>query len=105
MPLHFFGGGLNPSSLKLSDSGQIPVSMTPTMTSLSAELLATFCVKRIKSHDLVVWSFFSLLGKIDTIPSMPEISLQDLQIISVLKHSENIFSIALDFLTMLKICF
>ena len=35
-PFHFEGGGLNPSSLKLSDSGQIPVSITLSMISLSA---------------------------------------------------------------------
>ena len=52
---HFEGGGLNPSSLKLSDSGQIPVSITPSMISLSAvAFLLIVSEKPRKSQDLVV---------------------------------------------------
>ena len=54
-PFHFEGGGLNPSSLKLSDSGQIPVSITPSMISLSAvAFLLIVSEKPRKSQDLVV---------------------------------------------------
>ncbi|KVI09885.1 hypothetical protein Ccrd_011735 [Cynara cardunculus var. scolymus] len=40
-PFHLGGGGPNPSSLKLSDSGQTPVSSIPTMTWLSRGALLT----------------------------------------------------------------
>jgi hypothetical protein len=71
VPLHFLGGGPNPLSLKLSDSGQIPVSNTPIMMLLSIGLLRTFSGNPMKSHDLVVRSFFFLLGNTDTTPSIP----------------------------------
>ena len=71
-PFHFFGAGPKPSSLKLSDSGQIPLSMTPTMISLSTlRFLVIDWFKPMKSQDLVVWSWRVLLGKTDTTPSMP----------------------------------
>jgi hypothetical protein len=55
VPFHFAGGGPYPESLKLSDSGQIPLSITPTITSLSTVgFRFTVSVKPIKSHDLVV---------------------------------------------------
>ncbi|KAK9950714.1 hypothetical protein M0R45_006189 [Rubus argutus] len=41
MPFHFLGGGPKPASLKLSDSGQIAESITPTMISISSLLLFT----------------------------------------------------------------
>ena len=71
-PFHFCGGGPNPSSLKLSDSGQIPVSITPTIMSLSALLLFTHSDKPTKSQDLVVCSSFLLFGKTETTPSNPK---------------------------------
>ena len=73
MPFHLFGGGLNPSSLKLCDSGQIPVSSILMITSPLKGVLGTYLGKPMKSHDLVVWSFFFSLGNTDTIPSMPKI--------------------------------
>ena len=39
VPFHLLGGGPKPLSLKLSDSGQIPESITPMMTLLSAAVL------------------------------------------------------------------
>ena len=53
-PFHFLGGGPNPLSLKLSDSGQTPESNTPTVMSLSILVLLTCWEKPMKSHDLVV---------------------------------------------------
>jgi len=54
VPFHLLGGGPYPSPLKLSDSGQIPVSSIATMMSLSEVALVTFWGKPMKSHDLVV---------------------------------------------------
>ena len=71
VPFHLLGGGPNPLSLKLSDSGQIPESSTAMMTSLSAGALFACSGKPIKSHDLVVWSCFFLLGKTATTLSCP----------------------------------
>ena len=71
LPFHLLGGGPNPLSLKLSDSGQIPVSNTPIMTSLSVVGLSTCLGRPRKSHDLVVWSSFFWLGNTDTTPSIP----------------------------------
>ena len=73
MPFHLFGSGLNPSSLKLCDSGQIPVSSILMITSPLKGVLGTYLGKPMKSHDLVVWSFFFSLGNADIIPSMPKI--------------------------------
>lgn len=53
-PFHLVGGGPNPSSLKLLDSGQTPESITPTIISLSKFVLRICCEKPMKSHDLVV---------------------------------------------------
>jgi hypothetical protein len=53
-PFHLLGGGPNPLSLKLSDSGQIPVSRTPITMSLSTADRLTSCGNPRKSHDLVV---------------------------------------------------
>ena len=39
VPFHLLGGGPNPLSLKLADSGQIPVSSIPTIISLSVVFL------------------------------------------------------------------
>ena len=75
LPFHLLGGGPNPLSLKLSDSGQIPVSYTPIMTSLSVVGLSTCLGRPRKSHDLVVWSSFFWLGNTDTTPSIPTYSL------------------------------
>ena len=46
LPFHLLGGGPNPLSLKLADSGQIPVSNTPIMASLSLKCIidTTFMV-------------------------------------------------------------
>jgi len=71
VPFHLLGGGPKPLSLKLSDSGQIPESNTAMMTSLSAGALFACSGKPIKSHDLVVWSCFFLLGKTATTLSCP----------------------------------
>ena len=71
LPFHLLGGGSNPLSLKLSDSGQIPVSNTPIMTSLSVVGLSTCLGRPRKSHDLVVWSSFFWLGNTDTTPTIP----------------------------------
>ncbi|XP_022864826.1 uncharacterized protein LOC111384741 [Olea europaea var. sylvestris] len=71
LPFHLLGGGPNPSSLKLSDSGQIPVSNIPKITSLSIFVLSTSSRNPMKSHDLVVWSCFLVLGNTDTTVSMP----------------------------------
>ena len=71
LPFHLLGGGPNPLSLKLSDSGQIPVSNTPIMTSLSVVGLSTCLGRPRKAHDLVVWSSFFWLGNTDTTPSIP----------------------------------
>ena len=71
-PFHFLGGAPKPSSWKLADSGQIPVSRTPMMTSLSAAgLWLEFSLKPIKSQDLVIRRWRVLLGKTDTTPFMP----------------------------------
>lgn len=75
IPFHLLGGGPNPLSLKLSDSGQIPESSTPMIISLSAFLRSTFIGNPIKSQDLVVWSCFFVLGKTDTTPSSPALSM------------------------------
>ena len=72
MPFHFLGGGLNPLALKLADSGQIPLSIIPTMISLSVVVLSTSWGKPMKSHDLVVKSCIFSFGNTDTIPSMSE---------------------------------
>lgn len=69
MPFHFFGGGPNPSSLKLSDSGQIPVSIIPMMTLFSINDLLSCRGKPRKSHDRVVWSLPLSLGNTETMPS------------------------------------
>ena len=71
MPFHLVGGGPYPSSLKLADSGQIPVSSIPTIMSLSVVVLLASTGKPMKSHDLVVRSFFFPFGNTDTTPSMP----------------------------------
>lgn len=76
-PFHFAGGGPNPSSLKLADSGQIPESINPMTTSLSIVDLCAFAVKPMKSHDRVVCSFFNRLGKTETTPSIPDIGNQN----------------------------
>ena len=39
---HLFGGGPNPWSLKIFDSGQIPKSSIPMITLLSKVVLLTF---------------------------------------------------------------
>ena len=72
VPFHLLGCGPNPSSLKLADSGQIPVSSIPIIISLSVVVLLTFWGKPMKSHDLVVWSCFFPFGNTDTTPSIPE---------------------------------
>ena len=74
VPLHLVGGGPNPVSLKLSDSGQIPESNTPIITSLSVVALSTFWENPMKSHDLVVCSFNFLFGNTETTPLIPELS-------------------------------
>lgn len=71
MPFHLLGGGPNPVSLKLSDSGQIPESITPIMMSLSMVVLLTCWEKPMKSHDRVVCSCFFLFGNTETTPSNP----------------------------------
>ena len=71
MPFHLDGGRPKPSSLKLSDSGQIPVSSIPTIMSLSVVVVLDSTGKPMKSHDLVVRSFFFPFGNTDTTPSMP----------------------------------
>lgn len=76
-PFHFAGGGPNPSSLKLADSGQIPESNNPMTTSLSIVDLGAFAVKPMKSHDRVVCSFFNRLGKTETTASIPDIASQN----------------------------
>ena len=58
VPFHFVGSEPNSVSLKLSDSGQIPVSSIPTMILFSITDLFTFLENPIKSHDLDVWSCF-----------------------------------------------
>ena len=71
-PFHLLGRGPKPSSLKDLDSGQIPVSNIPIITSLSnAGFRLTVSGKRRKSQDLVVWGLRFLLGKTDTTPSIP----------------------------------
>ena len=71
-PFHFLGTGPKPLSLKLLLSGQIPVSMMPTIISLSTlRFLVIDWLKPMKSQDLVVWSWSVLLGKTDTTSSMP----------------------------------
>ena len=54
VPFHLDGGGPNPSSLKLADSGQIPVSSMPMITSLSYDALFAVTGKPMKFHDFVV---------------------------------------------------
>lgn len=68
VPFHLVGGGPNPLSSKLADSGQIPLSSTPTMMSRSIVALRTFRGKPIKSHDLVVWRFLFRFGNTDATP-------------------------------------
>lgn len=71
-PFHLLGGGPNPSSLKDADSGQIPVSITPTMMSLSnGKFRFTLSGKLKKSHDLVVLGCKFLLGNTETTPLVP----------------------------------
>lgn len=71
VPFHLLGGRPNPSSLKLSDSGQIPVSSMPMIMSFSYGCLFAFTGKFIKFHDLVVRSCLCLLGMTDTTSFMP----------------------------------
>ena len=72
VPFHLLGGGPNPLSLKLADSGQIPLSSTPTTISLSVVFLVAFWGKPMKSHDLVVRSCFFSFGNTDTTPFMAD---------------------------------
>lgn len=81
-PFHLLGGELNPISLKLWDSGQIPWSITPIIMSLSGCALSTFIGKPIKSQDFVVRTCFFSLGKTDTTPSCTA-----LPILMVNKHT------------------
>lgn len=73
VPFHICGGGPNPSSAKLRDSGQIPPSITPIIISLS---ISGTCLilspNPIKSQDLVVWSCKNSYGNTETIPSLPK---------------------------------
>ena len=73
VPFHLVGGGPNPLSSKLVDSGQIPESSIPMIMSLSTVLLSTCCGKPMKSHDLVVCSLRFWFGNTETTPSMPNI--------------------------------
>lgn len=74
LPFHLRGGGPYPWSRKLGDSGQIPVSSTPTMMSLSTDGTRLACWDSpMKSHDLVVWSCFFPLGKTDITPFISKI--------------------------------
>lgn len=67
------GTGPRPTSVKLLDSGQIPVSRIPIITSLSiVKFRRTFTGKPVKSHDSVVRSWRVLLGNTDTTSSCPE---------------------------------
>lgn len=68
VPFHFAGGGPNPTSLKLLDSGQIPVSRTPMMTSLSVVEWLNARGNPTKSHDLVVCNCLVCDSNIETIP-------------------------------------
>ena len=73
LPFHLAGGGPYPVSSKLGDSGQIPVSNTPTMMSLSTiGTLFTCSEKPMKFQDLVVCSCFFPFGKTDITPSISE---------------------------------
>jgi hypothetical protein len=56
-PFHLGGGGGRPSSEKDWDSGQMPVSTMPMMTSFSKGSGSAWCCgsgRPMKSHDLVV---------------------------------------------------
>lgn len=54
VPFHLVGAGPNPSSVKLSDSGQIPVSNMPMITLLSYDALFAVEGKPMKSHERVL---------------------------------------------------
>jgi hypothetical protein len=69
------GGGPKPLSLKLSDSGHIPESITPVTILVSEYCLSTYCERPIKSQDLVVRGCLISLGKTDTTPSNPTSSI------------------------------
>ena len=72
-PFHLLGGGPKPSSEKDGESGHMPPSSMPMMTSPSkGSSSGGVRGKPKKSHDLVVRSLCVLLGKTDTMPSMPE---------------------------------
>lgn len=96
VPFHLAGGGPSPSSLKLADSGHIPVSITPTIMSVSAVFCLLTCwVKFRKSHDLVVWSVNFTFGNTETTPSIPTVTrmqeqsiyVEMNQLVSILDHS------------------
>lgn len=82
-PFHFRGGGEYPLSPKLFDSGQMPLSITPMIVSLS---VVGFLFDRLpslrpmKSQDIVVWSLCFSIGNTDTTPSMPKVWKTKMQI-------------------------
>ena len=101
VPLHLVGGGPNPVSLKLSDSGQIPVSITPIITSLSVVDLSTFWENPMKSHDLVVCSFNFLFGNTETTPLIPELykimnNSEDFQVLTFGFRSHSIIAVLIN---------
>ena len=101
VPLHLVGGGPNPVSLKLSDSGQIPESITPIITSLSVVALSTFWENPMKSHDLVVCSFNFLFGNTETTPLIPELykitnNSEDFQILTFGFRSHSIIVVLIN---------
>lgn len=79
VPFHLNGIGPMVSSLKLSDSGQIPVSRIPMMASVEFESERGFdsIITEVsyfkKSHDRVVWSCNTGSGKTDTTPGFSAI--------------------------------
>ena len=88
VPVHLLGGGPSPRSLKLSDSGHMPESSTPTMRSPSVFDLSTCREKPMKSHDFVVWSCFFRLGNTVTTPSSPKHCVPEIIFFRLCKHVE-----------------
>lgn len=75
VPFHFLGNGPKPRFEKLSDSGQIPLSMTPMIVSLSVlgfRFVLLPSLRPMKFQDEVVWSFIFGLGNTDTTLSIPK---------------------------------
>lgn len=106
LPFHLAGGGPYPVWSKLGDSGQIPLSNTPTITLLStAGTLFTCSEKPMKSQDLVVCSCFFPFGKTDITPSISEIKFHILKQKIIITNFTFFFSEFSDFIYSFRVIY